>query len=310
VLTLAKVRALAAAMCLKFPRELYTSIGVCALGIVAAIHWLSQPGADKLLVLQVAAWFGAVAIFLLDARRRALVCTLAQTPQHEAMAQRCVGAALRLLAAFYFYHLWSYIVFAADPDVTGRAILPQLGAFALLQTLVRTKDQDVWKFGVLTFGAALTAASALPYAAFLLAAVFCYRVWGGARSGLAAAAAFSAYVGVWLFGWTAWSEPMPPLPQALSAPSIGLALVLCLIVWRLRDPLALAALVSGTVYLCYRYAGTWLPASELGWGILLLVCGFAALGAGIAINWRFRGSAKLESPNLKTGFADIPEKAK
>ncbi|MFH1603682.1 MAG: hypothetical protein ABIH03_07225, partial [Pseudomonadota bacterium] len=214
------------------------------------------------------------------------------------------NAALRLLAGFYFYHLWSYIVLAADPEVLGRAILPQLGTFALLQTLVRPKDQDVWKFGALTFGSALTAASALPYAALLLAAVFGYRVWGGARSGLAAAAAFSAYVGVWLFGWTSWNEPIPLLPPAVSVQSIGLALVLGLIVWRLRDPLALAALAFGAAYLCYEYAGTWLPASELGWGILLLACGFVALGAGIAINWWFRGGAAPESPNSVPGVAD------
>ncbi len=117
-------------------------------------------------------------------------------------------------------------------------------------------------------------------------------------------------VGVWLLGWTSWSEPLPPLPAALSAQSIGLALALCLIVWRLRDPLALIALALGTLYLCYRYAGAWLPTSELSWGILLLVCGFIALGAGIAINWRFRGSAAPEPPSSMPDLADDPAKAK
>ncbi len=309
LLTLAKLRALAAAMRVRLPRQLFASSGVCALGIVVVIHWISQPGADKLLALQVAAWFGTLVLFLLHVRAPALACALAQTPLQEDRARRCVNAALRLLAAFYFYHLWSYIVLAADPDVLGRAILPQLGTFALLQMLVRPKDQDVWKFGVLTFGAALSAAPALPFAALLLAAVFGYRVWRGARSGLAAAAAFSAYVGLWLFGWTSWDVPLPPLPAALSAQSICLVLVLCLIVWRLRDPLALAALALGAAYLCYRYAGTWLPATELGWGILLLACGFVALGAGIAINWRFRGGAALEPPDSMSGFAHGPAKA-
>jgi len=308
VLTLVKVRALVAAMRLELSRQLIASIGVCALGIVVAIHWLSQAGADKLLALQAAAWFGTLVLFLLHVRAPALACALARTPLQQGIARRCANGTLRLLAAFYFYHLWSYIVFAADPDVLGRAILPQLGAFALLQTLVRAKDQDVWKFAVLTFGAALSAASALPYAALLLAAVVGYRVWRGARSGLAAGAAFSAYVGVWLFGWMSWDTPLPPLPAAFSAQTIALALVLCLLVWRLRDPLALAALALGSVYSCYRYAGTWLPASELGWGILLLACGFGALGAGIAINWRFRDSAARTPSSLVPGSADGPAK--
>jgi len=288
LLTLLKVHLLAIVLRLELPRRVFAAVGASALGIVVAIHWLSQPGTDKLLVLQLAAWFGTFVIMMLGVRLPAISSALAKDESQQLVAHRCVRGAFWLLVGFYFYHLWSYIVLAAGPEVAGPAILPQVGAFFLLQVLKRTRDVDLWKFLALTFGAAMSAPSAVPYAALLLAAVIGYKVWGGARSGLAAAAALAVYTGTWLFGMTNWTDSVPLLPAVLSWQNALLALALAAIAWRLRDPLALLLLALGAVYLCYRYGESWLPDSELTWGILLLAVGFIALGAGIGINWWFR----------------------
>lgn len=303
LLTLLKVRLLAVALRLQLPGRVLAAVGANALGLVLAIHWLSQPGTDKLLVLQFAAWYGTLVMLLLGSRLPAIPSAFTDSEAQLLMVYRCVRGGFRLLVGFYFYHLWSYILLAADPEITGPAILPQAGAFFLLQVVIRRRDADLWKFALLTFGAALPASSSVPYAALLLAAVLGYRVWGGARSGLAVAAALAAYTGVWLFGMTAWSDPLPRLPALMSWQSVGLAAVLVFIAWRLRDPLASALLASGVVYLCYRHGALWLPESELAWGILLLVVGFIALGAGIAINWWFRGKAP---PTAAASVADVP----
>ena len=299
LLTLIKVRLLAAALRLQLPLRLLVAIGASALGIVAAIHWLSQPDSDKLLALQFGAWFGTLVMLLLDRRLPDVACEFAQSEAQMLMARRCIRGGFRLLACFYFYHLWSYMLMAGGPEIVVPGFLPQAGAFMLLQLVLRSRDSDVWKFALLTFCAALPAPSAVPYAALLLAAVLAYRVWRGARGGLAAVAAIAAYVGLWLFGMSTWKDPLPP-PGLLSWQSLSLIAALVAIAWRLRDPLAFSVLVSGVGYLVYRYGASWLPRSELAWGILLLVAGFVALGAGIAINWWSRA---LPSPTADAAAA-------
>ena len=298
VLTLLKVHLLATALRLTLSRRVLSAVGASGLGIVVAIHWLSQPGTDKLLVLQLAAWYGTFVIMMLGSRLPVISSALANDEKQSLVAQRCVRGAFWLLVSFYFYHLWSYILLAAGPEVAGPAILPQVGTFFLLLVLTRTRDVDLWKFSALTFGAALPAPSAVPYAALLLAAVIGYRVWRGAGSGLAAAAALAAYTGTWLFGMTDWGSTVPLLPAVLSWQNAGLAIALAAIGWRLRDPLALLLLASGVVYLCYRYGESWLPDSELAWGIFLLAVGFIALGAGVGVNWWFRDR---ERPTVAPG---------
>ena len=160
LLTAAKVRALAAVMRVPLAAWHYAAVLAAALGIVGSILLLSSPQTDKLIVLQCAAWFGACVMLVLDARRPPLASPLAQTEDERLRAARCIRGLFRLLAGFYFYHVWSYIVIAADPDIQGAAILPQAGAFFLLYALIRERDRDIWRFGAFTLGAAIPAAVA------------------------------------------------------------------------------------------------------------------------------------------------------
>lgn len=296
LLVAVKVRALAAVMRVKLTQWHYASIIGSALGIVGAIILLSKPETDKLIVLQVAAWFGAFVMLVLDARRPRLESPLAQTGEQRLRADRCITAIFRLLVGFYFYHVWSYILLAADPGIQGPAILPQAGAFFLLYAMVRERDKDIWRFGLFMLGAGLTSAATMAYAMFLAGAVFAYRVWRGARSGLAVGAAVAVYAGLWLYGWQGWDEGIPELPAIWSWQTIGLGLVLCLIGWFLHDPVVWAMLGAGFLYAGYRAVEPFVPKSELGLGILLLAAGFIAFAIGIAINWWFRASSAEPKP--------------
>jgi hypothetical protein len=288
LLIAAKVRALAIVMRVQLARWHYASIIGSAGGIVGAIILLSKPGTDKLIMLQVAAWFGAFVMLVLDARRPQLESPLAQTDEQRLRADHCITAIFRLLAGFYFYHIWSYILLAADPGIQGLAILPQAGAFFLLYAMVRARDRDIWRFGVFALGAAIPSAAAMPYAMFLVGTLFAYRVWRGARSGLAVGAAFAVYAGLWLYGWQGWDEGIPELPGIWSWQTMGLGVILCLIGWFLGDPVVWAMLGAGSLYAGYRAVEQFVPKSELGLGILLLAAGFIAFVIGIAINWWFR----------------------
>jgi hypothetical protein len=297
LLVAAKVRVLAAIMRVQLTRRLYGAVIASAAGIVAVIALLSQQGTDKLMVLQVAAWFGTLVMIVLDVRRPRLASSLAQTEEQRVRADRCIRAIFRLLAGLYFYHAWSYILIAAAPDVMGPAILPQVGAFFLLYAIIREREKDIWIFAALTLLAALPASATMPYAMFLIGAVFAYRVWCGARGGLAVGAAFAAYAGLWLYGWQGWSQPLPDLPVLWSWQTVALGVILCLAGWFLRDPVAWAMLGAGVLYAAYRGGEQLLPKSELGLGIMLLAAGFIAFVIGIGINWWFRAAAaKPESP--------------
>ncbi|OGA04484.1 MAG: hypothetical protein A3H35_00160 [Betaproteobacteria bacterium RIFCSPLOWO2_02_FULL_62_17] len=296
LLAAVKLRVLAAVMRVQLTRWHYTTVIGTALGIVGVIALLSQPGTDKLMMLQLAAWFGTLVMLLLDVRRPRLASMLAQTDDERLRADRCIMAIFRLLAGFYFYHVWSYILLAAGPDIMGAAILPQAGAFFVLHAIVRERAKDTWIFAVLTLIATLPAAVAMPYAMFLLAAVFAYRVWCGARGGLAVGAAFALYAGLWLYGWQGGNQPLPDLPSLWSWRTAALLIILCLIGWLLRDPLAWAILGAGALYAGYRGFEQFFPKSELGLGLLLLAAGFIVFALGLAINWWFRAAPKEPEP--------------
>jgi hypothetical protein len=296
LLTLAKVGALAAALRVTLTRWHYASILATATGMVGVITLLSRPDTSKVAVLQAAAGFGTFVLLALEARRPALFSRLVETAAQNQLAERCFRGVFRLLAGAYFYHVWSYILLAATADIKAAAILPQAGAFFLLYAIIRRSEKETWAFGVLAVVSVLPTAAHLPYALFVIAAVFAYRAWGGARGGLAAGAAFAVYGGVWLAGWPGGDQPVPPLPAILSWQSFSLGFSLALIGWFLRDPFVWALVGAGILYGAYRTIEPMVPKSELGLGVLLVGAGFLAFLIGIAINWWFRGSPRKPEP--------------
>jgi hypothetical protein len=290
LLTCVKIWALGKAMRIKLTGTHYVSIVGTAAMIVGFIALSSQPHTNKLLVLQIAAWLGAFVLLALYVKRPQLSTLFAKTDQQRLQFNRCINAAFRIMAGFYFYHIWAYILFAADPTVTGAAILPQSAAVFLLYALLRERQSDTWCFGALTVGAAMSAPVAIPYAMCLVGAVFAYRVWKGGHSNLAVGATFAIYAGMWLLGWQGWGQQLPNLPAVISWETIGLCAVLGLIGFFLRNVAAMSILGLGTLYAIYTSTAQVLPTSELGRGVWIMGAGFVVFAIGIAINWWCRAS--------------------
>jgi hypothetical protein len=58
-----------------------------------------------------------------------------------------------------------------------------------------------------------------------------------------------------------------------------------------------AGVAGGSVLAAFKHAA-WIPASSLGWGILLLAAGFVLLSAGVLVNLLLaRGRVRVESPS-------------
>jgi hypothetical protein len=87
------------------------------------------------------------------------------------------------------------------------------------------------------------------------------------------------YIAGWTFGWQQW-----PLPEINIWLSLMTAVILILMAWRLKLPVALLPLIAGL----YPVVKGLRSLNEFGWGILLLAIGFITLIIGVAINWNQR----------------------
>jgi hypothetical protein len=286
-LVAAKLRGLAWALRLTVPASAYAlAIGASA-GIAAMVAGLSAQLLDKAMTAQIAGWYGALLLARALTRRPALGCAFAVTPWACEVLRRTGRAALVVLALLYFYHLWSYILFVGGERLAAMAC-GQLGALLLLCALSARNGPGVFWFGCAVILTALPGAATAGLAAFVVAAVFAYHAAHHGFSRLAVGAALTLYAGVWLIAWRGGA--LPALPALLSWESAGLAALLVLIGWHLKVRLAWVVLGLLALPPLYRYAPLFLPSTELGWGLLLLVLGFAALPVGLTVNWWLRGA--------------------
>jgi hypothetical protein len=294
-----KVWGMAAALRVRLTRAHYARIVTAAAVLVTIIHLLAHPATDKLLVLQCAAWLGAIVIGLLDVTRVPPTSRLAITYPEQRLAQRCSRAAFRIATGAYFVHVWSYILVGSSADLAWPAAVAQLGTLLLRAALTRERDAHVWRAGALLVCAALPNPSALPYAALVVAAAFAYRAWREGRGSLATGAALAVYAALWIRGWQGWGHALPAA-VLYSWPTFGLGIALMLIAWRLRDRLAGALVVTGAAY-CVALAWPRVaPRGELARGLAMLSAGFALLAAGLAVNWWLR-TGGASSSNARSG---------
>ena len=104
---------------------------------------------------------------------------------------------------------------------------------------------------------------------------------------------------MWIRDWSGWGHALPA-PVAESWPTVGLAIVLALIAWRLQDRLAGALFAAGAAYGTALAWQRFAPRSELARGIAMLAAGFVLLVAGLAVNWWLRRSGAPTS-NARSG---------
>jgi len=271
-----KVWGMAAALRVRPTRAHYARIVAAAAVLASIVHLLAHPATDKLLVLQLAAWLGALVMGLLDLTGEVPASPLAATDEERQRAERCGRGAFRILTGAYFVHVWSYILIGSSVDVAWPAAVAQLGTLFLRRALTCRRGTEVWGAGALLVCAALPNPSALPSAALVAAAAFAYRAWRGAGSSLATGAALAVYAALWMRDGRSWGT------------TLALVIVLALIAWRLQDRLAQALVAFGAVCGAALTGPRFVPRSELARGIALLAAGFALFVAGLAVNWWLR----------------------
>lgn len=301
MLVAAKLRGLAWALRLSIPVTAYgLAIGAAA-GIAANVVGLSAPALDKTLTAQLAGWYGALLFAIALGRRPAIACAFAVTLWGCEVLRRAGRAAFVVFALLYVYHLWSYILFVSGERVEAM-VLGQASALFLLGALRARNEPGIFWFGCAVVLTALPGAAAASIAAFVVAGVFAYHASREELRRLAVGTALALYAGVWLIGWQGGA--LPALPAIISWESAGLVAVLIVIGWRLRVRLAWVVLGLLVLPVADSYAPRFLPRTELGWGLLLLVLGFVALLVGLAVNWWLRGVAPFPSkpPEGVTAF--------
>lgn len=290
LLTAVKCWGLARALRLPVTRTQLAAVAGVAAAMAGFIAWLSLPGTEKRDALQAAMWFGALVVLLLERLRPALVSAFAGDAASGERAAACARAGYRLLIGFYFYHLWTWIIFSDDHAARAGAIPAQIGALFLYLLLVRDSQKDSWIFGLLTLFAAVFSPGTLPLALGLVALVWMVRVWRGGHSNLAIGAVFAAYAAASFPAMLGNVRPFPQWPAWLDWPNLILAAGLLFVGLRLRNRLALGILGAGLAWTVYDRVD-WdhlLPKTELARGLISLVLGFVALGGGVAITWLFR----------------------
>jgi hypothetical protein len=288
LLVQAKVGALVTCLRVPLGRQHHLSILAAAATLLVVVVALASPTTHKPLVLQVAAWAGALVAIGLQAQRFPMVSELASPGAPARRAARCIRGALRVLTGAWFLHLWTFILLPGGADTGSLPWVPQLGALFLVRLLAGEGNRASLAYAGLLVGAALPVAPALALAALLAAAALAWLAWKGARDGLPVAAALLAWGGIWLLGWDSWRQPFPPFPGLFSAPTLLLALALGLLAWRLGDGLAGALLGAGVLWAGWTTALDLLPRSELGVGLLLVTAGFVLFVLGLAVNWWLR----------------------
>lgn len=294
-----KVWGMAAALRVPLTRTHYARIVAAAAVLASTVHLLAHPATDKLLVLQLAAWLGAVVVALLDVNEGPPISRLATRYDECRMAQRCIHGAFRIATGAYFVHVWSYILTETSAGIAGPAAVAQLGALFLRAALTRPRDTQVWAAGALLVCAAAPNPSALPWAALVAGAAFAYRAWRDARGRLATGAALAGYAALWIRDWRGWGHALPA-PAVESWPTLGLAMALVVIAWRMRDRLAGALVGAGAAYGAALAWPRLVPRGELARGIAMLAAGFVFCVAGLAVNWWLRLNGE-SGPKARSG---------
>jgi hypothetical protein len=280
-----KVWGMAAALRVRLTRAHYARVGAAAIALATIVHLLAHGATDKLLVVQLAAWLGALVIGLLDVSEGPPTSPLAKGYEERGRAERCSRGAFRIATGVYFLHVWSYILVGSPAEFVWPAAVAQLGTLFLRAALTRPRDSHIWGAGALLVCASIP--RAVPLAFLVAAGAFAYRAWKDARGSLATGAALAVYAALWLRGWPGWGHPLPALALK-SWVTLVLAIVLAVIAWRLRDRVAGALVAAGAAYGAALAWQRYLPRDELLRGIAVLAAGFVLFVAGLAVNWWLR----------------------
>ena len=221
-------------------------------------------------------------------KRPEVTSKLGAIKENKVIVNKCVNASFMMLAGFYFYHLWAFLLFAADANIRGISVIAQVATLTLLFAITKSKPQEILKYVILTLLIGLVASVAIAYACFISAAVILYHIKTGMHNNYLIIVACLCYLGSYLVPWQGIGNDLPMLPGFSSPSTILFGLYIILIAVIFRNIAAISIVLLALAYLCFKVLYPLLPSTELAQGSLIIASGFAVLITGLAINWKLR----------------------
>ncbi len=249
---------------------------LAAAALAATPQVLDLENAGRPAVHLLVTWLAAgLAALVLEVRPR-IASLRPLDPAGDAALQRLTAAVLGIWGGLFLLHLaaWTAIY---DVPLTASHAVP----FLLLATLRARREIGVWAGVAAAMAVAGSAPATAAPAALLAAALFVLQARRLGQDRLYLGAVMALHLAIRTAGW----QQGPP-PEAGWALMLATAAALLLLAWRLRLPVALVPLPLGLYDLRHHLLG--LGALELGSALLLI--GFLALFAGVAVNWSARRS--------------------
>ena len=293
-----KLTALARIYQLKISPAVLTIPLLAAVGVAGAPHMLQSAVIAKNWTHLLATWLGFGLVYAVLFIRAKVASAVSLDNWGQTVLRRSIKSAFMIWTGFYFYHVITWFgLFDIGP------IPAHLAPFILLFPFLYKTEKSVWWCASLSFALTLLQPD--------LITVSPVALMTGIASGLQAqrlgqrrlyvGAVVLIHIAIWTIGWRMW----PPPPQKWWL-NLSTGAVLLTMAWRMQLTSALVVAILGllpvlkkiifailsflkTIFLSiYSFLKAFLPQGPLGWGILLLVVGFAALIIGVAINWSQR----------------------
>ncbi|MDM8555452.1 hypothetical protein QUF75_12030 [Desulfococcaceae bacterium HSG7] len=291
-----KITALVYAFRLRASWDFWVFPALAGSAIAVAPHLMRPSASANLTILIIASWLGFLLAAVVIEKRPLISCTAKLDTWGLSVLRKSVNAVWMIWFGFYFYHLivWNQLF----------GVLPGLVRFAPLAVVIplfNKIESHTWIGGIVAITVSFwyppaVAPTALGVGLFL--SLMTYSRSQQRRLIVGAVCAF--YIACQTFGWQHW--PLPPLNMAVNLVTVA---VLLLIAWRLKMRCALLPLLFGLVPAIIKYLPLIIrlltSLSGFEWGIILLLTGFVALVAGIAVNWNMRGEIN-EQPTSNNQF--------
>jgi len=268
-----KVHALKWVFRLKVPMLASAVPILAAMGVAGTPYLLYSGNFDKILVHMSATWYGVILLASILYVKPEIECAIRLNSWGKTVLRRVAKAALGMLAGLYMYHLITWEHMYSIPFTAAQA-----APFFLFWFLPK-KEIWAWIGSIAIVALSSVVPAAVSPVSVIVGIAFGLKAWQSKQYRLYVGTIIYVYFSLWTVGWQGGSLPEPKLWLNLTT-----TVILLVLAWRLR---LLPALFAVALVMLPGAKG-WIPRTPLQWGILIIVAGFIALIAGVAINWSLR----------------------
>jgi hypothetical protein len=305
---------------LTFPIAILGIPVIAAIGLAGTPYILQSTMLSKSWTHLFATWLGFGLVYAVLLIRPTVASTVPLDDWGRTVLRRSAKSAFMIWTGYYFYHVITWF------GMFNIGIIPaHLAPFILLFPFKYKTENSAWWCASLTFVLSLLQSNLMTVSPIAMITGIACGLQGRRlkQPRLYVGAVVLVHIGIWTIGWQMWP---PPAQKWWLNLLTGAALLT--MAWRMRLMSALIVVIIGvlpvlkkiiftvfaflkkvflllfsyikvfilTIYAffkavflkIYLLVKAFLPQGPLGWGILLLAVGFAALIIGVAINWRQR----------------------